>query len=231
MSTIHSPKTSIDNGYPTWSAQPMPETDLHRKLMLELIDRLEVFYAGQPVYVTGNILVFYQQGNLRKHISPDVWLARGVEDHMRPNYLIWEEPRGPEFVIELTSSTTARNDQTTKLVLYRDVLKVREYFLFDPLGDYLNPRLQGYRLRGGVYRRIRVRNGRLPSQVTGLHLEADGEDLRLWNPLTQTWLFTRAETAETRAETAEAEVARLREQLEQLRGRSSGQTNGANEHH
>jgi Uma2 family endonuclease len=238
----------IDNGYPTWSAEPMPETDWHRRLMILLIDALEQFYAGQTVYVTGNILVFYKPGDKRRHISPDVWLARGVEHYDRPNYLVWEEPRPPEFVIELTSSTTAREDRTTKLELYRDVLKVREYYLFDPHGDYLDPPLQGYRLRGNAYQRIRPRDGRLPSQVTGLHLEADGQRLRLWNPETQSWLLTRAEAAEERAETAEeraetaenraetaeerveaveaeievakAEVERLRRENEQLRRRN-----------
>src|SRR5439155_23633586 len=83
--------------------------------------------------------------------------------------------------------------------------------------DYLEPRLQGYRLRGGVYQAIRPRAGRLPSQVTGLHLEADDNTLRLWNPETQAWLPTqaelreqaeeRAEAAEERAADAQAEVA------------------------
>jgi Uma2 family endonuclease len=179
------------------------------------------------VYVTGNILVFYQQGNRRRHVSPDVWLARGVDNHPRPNYLIWEESRGPEFVIELTSRTTQNEDLNSKFTLYRDVLKVREYFLFDPDGDYLQEQLQGYRLRKGAYQRIHARDGRLPSQVTGLHLEAEGTMLRLWNPLTSTWLLLPAERlaqaearvtqAQTRATQAETDVERLRQELQRLR--------------
>src|SRR6476620_6419063 len=100
MATVPVPERRVDNGYPTWSPEPMPETDWHRKLMNLLIEMLEMFYAGKQVYVTGNILVFYEEGNRRRHVSPDVWAARGVEDRLRPNYLIWEEARGPEFVIE-----------------------------------------------------------------------------------------------------------------------------------
>jgi Uma2 family endonuclease len=199
----------------------MAETDVHRDLMAQLIEVLRRFYAGQQVYVTGNVLVFYQPGNRRRHVSPDVWLARGVANHQRPNYLIWQEPRGPEFVIEMTSSSTQREDQTTKFALYRDTLRVREYFLFDPEGDYLDPQLQGYRLRGNVYQRVRPRDGRLPSQVTGLHLEQDGNQLRLWDPATQAWLPTPGELLEQTQEQlqqARQRIDAMQRELARLRG-------------
>jgi Uma2 family endonuclease len=193
MATVPTPLPRHDNGYPTSSKKPMPETDWHRDLMLILIEVLRAFFAGQRVYVSGNLLIFYEEGNRRRHISPDVFVVRGVENYQRPNYLIWEEARGPEVVIELTSSTTHREDTNRKMALYRDTLRVREYFLFDPDGDYLDPPLQGYRLRQGTYQRIRAVHGRLPSQVLGLHLEADGRNLRLWSPALGTWLPTPAE--------------------------------------
>jgi Uma2 family endonuclease len=230
MSTVHTaaPFDTRDyprsNGYPTWASKPMPETDWHRDLMNLLIEVLRDFYAGQPVYVTGNILVFYQQGNRRRHVSPDVWLARGVDNHPRPNYLIWEESHGPEFVIELTSRTTQNEDLNSKFTLYRDVLEVREYFLFDPDGDYLQEQLQGYRLRKGAYQRIHARHGRLPSQVTGLHLEAEGNMLRLWNPLTATWLPTPQEVRqgfETATEQLRGTVEQLQAENQQLRQRAT----------
>src|SRR4051794_28036212 len=111
------------NDYPTWSPE-VPESELHRNLMWDLIKTLATFYEGQQVYATGDLLVFYEQGNRRRHVSPDVWVARGVEPRVRDNYLIWEEPRGPEFVIELTSASTQNVDQTVKHELYRDVLRV-----------------------------------------------------------------------------------------------------------
>jgi Uma2 family endonuclease len=202
------------NGYPTSDGKPMAENDWHRDLMLLLIEVLRAFYAGKRAYVSGNLLVFYEEGNRRRHVSPDVWLARGVENRQRPNYLVWQERRGPEFVIELTSSSTRDEDLRTKFALYRDTLKVREYYLFDPHGDYLEPRLQGYRLRGEVYQNIHPRNGRLPSRVTGLHLEADGDMLRLWNPQTQAWLPTPAERL-VQAEEAREQAERGREQAQE----------------
>ena len=219
--------------YPTTDGKPMAETDLHRDLMVALIETLKAFYRDEPlVYVSGNLLLYYEKGNRRKHLAPDVFLVRGVAKHRRENYLLWEEDHPPRFVIELTSSSTRREDTNRKKALYRDVLKVREYFLFDPNEDYLTPSMQGWRLVKGVYKSIRAVDGRLPSQTTGLHLERDGNELRLWNPATQEWLLVpvqaehrlrlqaevqaeqaaeRAEQATERADRAEAELRRMRE--------------------
>jgi Uma2 family endonuclease len=222
MSIVPKRRRLWDNGYPTSDGKPMAETDDHRELMFDLIKMLQAFFAAvRQVYVSGNLLVFYERGNRRKHVSPDVFVVKGVEKRERINYLVWEEGRGPQVVIELTSSSTRKEDTDKKFALYRDVLKVREYFLFDPFGDYLDPRLQGYRLRQGEYRPIRPVNGRLPSQVLGLHLEQEGNTLRLWDPATGKWLPTpdeRSGMAEHRAEEAEqraGEEAQARQQAEQ----------------
>lgn len=210
----------IHNRYPTTDGKPMAETDWHRELMNTLIQILKIFFAGDPtVYVSGNLLIFYVPGNKRKHVSPDVFVVKGVAKHDRPNYLLWEEGFGPTIVIELTSSSTATEDLKKKFALYQNTLKVQEYFLFDPLGDYLQPRLTGYRLSGGVYRPIRLVQGRLPSKVLGLHLEADGRELRLYNPATESWLPTPQEMLAQ----AHDENDRLRQKLHDLEKRLGDQ--------
>ncbi len=209
------------NGYPTSDGKPMAETDWHRDLMIALIQTLKIWYATQPrVYVSGNLLLFYEEGNRRRHVSPDVFVVKGVAKHDRPNYLLWEEGKGPEVVIELTSSSTRREDMKSKYQLYQDTLRVKEYFLFDPLGDYLTPPLQGHRLRRGQYHPIRSVAGRLPSQVLRLHLERRGRELRLYDPDTGRWLPTplemavEAEAAHQRAETARQQAEMARQQAE-----------------
>jgi Uma2 family endonuclease len=207
------------NGYPTSDGKPMAETDHHRKLMTDLIQTLHAHYADDPmVYVSGNLLLFYERGNKRRHVSPDVFVVKGVPKGDRINYLMWEEGKGPDVVIELTSSSTRQEDKKKKFELYRDTLKVREYFLFDPMGDYLKPPLQGYRLRAGTYVEIRPVQGRLPSQALGLHLERDGKNLRLHDPAKA----QRLPTPEERTARAEAENERLRRELEELRSRLGG---------
>lgn len=215
----------------------MAETDWHRVLMLQLIETLKVYYAADSnTYVSGNLLIFYKPNDKRRHVSPDVFVVKGVRDGYRPNYLTWMEGKGPDVVIELTSKTTRREDINTKMTLYRDTLKVKEYFLFDPLEDYLEPSMQGFRLVGGEYRPIRLKDGRMPSKVLGLHLERSGFELRLWNPATEIWLPTdaeekarerqRADEERRRADAAEAENARLR----QLLAERDSHKNGKNGH-
>jgi hypothetical protein len=212
----------------------MAETDHHRKLMVMLIETLQAFFlAAGRVYVSGNLLVYYIPGDRRRHVSPDVFMVRGVPKHDRRYYLVWEE-KPLQVVIELTSKSTRREDLGRKFKLYRDVLKVREYFLFDPYHEYLNPPLQGYRLRKGQYVPIKPRAGRLPSKVLGLHLEASGQVVRLYNPTAGSWLPTPEEVrqqaeealehteqaleqSEQALQQAETENARLRQELDALR--------------
>jgi len=66
------------------------------------------------------------------------------------------------------------------MALYQDVLKVKEYFLFDHRASTSDLSFRGNRLFRGNYRRIRAVRGRLPSEVLQLHLEVHGELLRFF---------------------------------------------------
>ncbi len=218
MASVTSPFIRPSYGYPTTDGKPMAETDQHRKLMVDLIETLDTFFREDPnVYVSGNLILCYIPGNRRRHLSPDVFFVRGVPKGDRFNYMTWIEGKGPDLVIELTSSSTRRADTNTKFVLYRDTLRVPEYFLFDPLGDYLVPRLQGYQLHENQYLPIEPLNDRLPSVALGLHLEGVGDVLRLWDPATETRLPTTGERA------AEAEAARLAEEQRRRRAEEQAQ--------
>jgi Uma2 family endonuclease len=196
MATVTTSKTR-GNGYPTSDGRPMAETDVHRDLMTDSIQRLQRWFAKDlRTYVSGNLLVYYVQGDKRKHVAPDVFAVRGVPKVSRENYLIWEERKGPEAVIELTSKTTRKEDTDKKFKLYRDVLQVREYFLCDPRADYLKPPLQGFRLEGGEYHAIAPVDDRLPSEVLGLHLERNGMSLEFFDQASGQWVPTNAEVAQ-----------------------------------
>ena len=219
------PRSSVGRkvDYPTGDGKPMAETDVHRRLMLALIDSLEARFSADPeVYVSGNLLLFYEEGNRRKHVSPDVFVVRGVRKGDRLHYLTWDEGKGPDLVIELTSKTTRSEDVKKKMALYRDVLAVPEYFLFDPFQDYLKPSMQGYRLAEGRYEPIEPIEGRLPSLAIGLHLERDGIQLRLVDPATGRRVPTSEEREQAgnrraEAERRRAEAERRRAEAGQLR--------------
>ncbi len=211
--------------YPTSDGKPMAETDRHRIIINSLIGALDFFFIDNPlIYVSGNMLMYNVRDDKRKHVSPDVFVVKGIRKRERLNYLLWEERKKPNIVIEVTSKTTRKEDIDTKFVLYRDTLRIKEYFLFDPFGDYLKPdRLRGFRLLKGEYEPITLVDGRMPSKELGLHLERDGDTLRLYNPLAKAWLLTsdeRAEHERRRAEHAEQELERLRKEIEQHKRRN-----------
>jgi Uma2 family endonuclease len=228
MATVPQQRRTREIIYPSRDGKPMAETPLHMEDMIDTIQVLQDHFSDEPdVYVWGNMLLYYEEGNPRKHVSPDVLMARGVPRKPdRDYYLVWKEGKAPDFIVEITSKSTKQEDKKKKFVIYRDVLKVSEYILFDPRGDYLDPPLQGYRLVAGEYVRIDPIDGRLPSQVLGLHLERDGEKLRLFDPATGRRLPTpregrevaerRAEEERRHAEDAEADRRRLADENERL---------------
>ncbi len=70
--------------YPTSDRKPMAETDAHRAVMVDLIGVLEAYYADDPMtYVSGDLLLFYEEGDKRRHLAPDVFVVRGVAKHRR----------------------------------------------------------------------------------------------------------------------------------------------------
>jgi Uma2 family endonuclease len=213
----HRPRTRTIE-YPTGDGKPMAETEVHRDNMLDLIQTLKGYFAAEPmICVSGNMLMFYEEGNRRKHVSPDVFVVRGIEKRIRENYLIWAEGKAPDLVIELTSKSTRHEDQVKKRDLYRDVLQVPEYFMFDPTEDYLDPPLQGFRLVDGEYLPIEPVAGRLPSDVLGLHLEQDGRELRLYDPARSSRVLKSAEViraTEQRADTATKQAEAAAKQAE-----------------
>src|SRR5438105_11244988 len=164
--------------YPTSDGQPMAETTLHRKVMSNLIGGLERRYADvADVWVGGNLFLYYREGKQDK-VAPDVLLARGVEKRDRDTYLLWEEET-PALIFEITSRSTRGEDTGTKKDLYEQ-LGVAELVLFDPYGEYLRPRLQGYRLDRGLYQPISLNHdGSLNLHTTGVTARPEGKRLRL----------------------------------------------------
>jgi Uma2 family endonuclease len=196
---------------PESDGQPLAETDVHRDEMVDLIEALkEWFRTEAEVYVSGNLLLYYDPYDLNEKVAPDVFVVFGVPKHRRRYYKIWEEGKAPDVVVEVTSRSTRDEDMQFKRRLYAD-LRVAEYVMCDPTGDYLSPRLQGYRLEEEEYVPVIAAGGRLWSEVLQMEWRLEGDRLRLYDPETETYLLSPAEQAEARraAEArAEAEAAR-----------------------
>lgn len=220
MATVSS--TAAEIHYPDSDGKPLGETPHHIQNLFYVCEPLRVWFDDPCTLVAANMFVYYEEGNPWKHISPDVFVvrqlaAKGLYD--RRKYLVWEEGKTPDLAIEVTSESTRAEDFGSKLVLYRDTLKVREYFLFDPFDEYLHPRLQGFRRVGADFVRIEPVAGRLPSDVLGLHLEGDGFWLRFFDPTGKRWLPIPPEIRDLQRATASAlqqETEALRRETENL---------------
>ena len=223
--------------YPESDGKPMGETDEHRDAMIRHIELLRHYYRGQQVYVSGDLLVYYEQGNPKKFVVPDAFVVKGTSPRKRRIYKIWVEGKVPDVVIETTSRKTRRKDTVEKPALYAQ-LGVKEYFVFDPDHEYLDPPLQGHRLVGSAYSRIEPdATGALVSEELALRLRLEQDEIMLYRLDTGERLLTaeervagesaarqaeaearsaEAEARQAEAEArraAEAEIARLREEL------------------
>ncbi|MBI2193682.1 MAG: Uma2 family endonuclease [Planctomycetes bacterium] len=190
---------SPDIEYPESDGKPMAETPIHRDNLIGLVHAFNRHFTGNPrVYVGANMFLYYEKGNPHAVCSPDVFVALGVSARDRDVFKTWEDGKAPDVVIELTSKSTKTEDTVTKKVLYA-AMGVREYYLFDPHGEYLRPRLTGFRLEGGGYVEMGRRGSRLRSEMLGLELGVVGNWLRLFEPSTGEKLLIPSEEAEARA--------------------------------
>jgi Uma2 family endonuclease len=166
--------------YPETDGKPMGETDVHIDALIYLREVLRDHFRDAPqVYVAGNMFLYYEEGNPTACVAPDVFVVQGVAKHERRTYRLWEEGQPPAVVFKITSRGTRLEDLGTKRAVYA-ILGVREYFVYDPLGEYLRPPLQGYRLHEGEYQRMPPAGEEgLTSQVLGLELRVEAGRLRV----------------------------------------------------
>ena len=214
--------------YPESDGQPVAESDFQRIPLWYANDALERHFRDRrDVYVSANMFVYFEKGNPKAVVAPDVFVVLGVPDHKRRSYKVWEEPKGPDFVLEITSHSTRSVDQGPKRRVYAE-LGVWEYWQFDPEGDYLDPPLRGQRRIANRYVELPVRtspDGTLSgrSEVLGLDLRVVPGRLRFRDPVTGRDLPS-SEELEERADqeakarlAAEARIAELERRLQAVR--------------
>ena len=231
MSRVVRPAATVE--YPSGDGQPMAENDWQLMAIIDSVSALHDHYLERPdVYVSGDLFIYYEEGNPRARVAPDVFVVFGVPKHKRPNYKLWEEGVVPAFVMEVASVSTWREDEGRKARLY-ERLGVQEYWQYDPTGEYLGLHLKGRRLVDGAYVPqpvVESIDGTqiLRSETLELDFQVKGEESHFFDPRTGEGLLGRVEqhaarraaearvaAAESRAEAAEAELAALRAQLDE----------------
>lgn len=216
-------KPGRDVEYPDSDGKPMAESDVHRDWMVAIIQRLKGRYAGRRVYVSGNLFIYYVEGDPKKCVAPDGFVVKNCSPRRRRVFKTWEEKRVPNFILETTSKKTRREDLGWKKELYKE-LCVAEYFLYDPMGEWLKPPLQGFRLVDGDYEPIAGdAEGGVVSEELGIRFIVRDGELLMFDAVTGELVLTaeeqRTREAEQRARRLEVELARLRESIKKTNGR------------
>ena len=202
-SRLHIPYAPTESTelYPDSDGKPMAVSDLHRRILTRTLQVLETYFAKNPaVYVSGDILMYYVEGDPRQSVSPDVLVTFGLDKKLRRTYLVWEEGKVPDFVMEFSSKGTYRNDLGRKMTLYAS-LGIQDYFLYDAEGLYLASPLMGFTLVDGLYAPISAGLDRgLHSTALGLDFYVSDIGLGIYDPVAGAWLQTPAESATSRAD-------------------------------
>lgn len=202
--------------------------------------------TGPDCYVSFQRWLRRDPKGQRPPLQPDILVAFGVPDALRRVYDPWEHGRPPTMVAEWLSESSLTADRELKPEEYRK-LGIGEYWLFNPHGEFHDPRIQGWDLQaaGGSAPFPPAEDGGVPSRVLPVRFAvreallevldaATGEPLTPWRAQEvrireETAAREQADVARLRADAAreqsdaarrqlEEEVARLRAELRQLRG-------------
>merc|ERR1712054_354196 len=203
--------------YPSSDGEPVAETYIHLYAILTTLEVLKQYLSGQQGTVLANQFMYYSQGLPRMRVAPDVMVIFNVEPGGRDNYKIWEEKEVPQVIFEMTSPGTKNQDQEFKKTLYEQ-LGVKEYWLFDPKGEWIPEQLKGYRLRNTVYEVIEDNRSeplqlqlKVEGQLIGFYREDTGKKL-----LIPEELATALQEKETELQEKETELQQEKQKLSEM---------------
>ena len=206
-------------------------TDCHYREQIYVYTVLHERHAGPDCYVSFQRWLRRDPEGREPSLQPDILVAFGVPDALRRVYNPWEHGRPPTLVAEWLSDRSLNADRVAKPKAYRK-LGIGEYWLFNPYGEFPDPRIQGWDLQAaGEPAPFPVEaDGSVRSRVLSVRFvvrEALLEvlDAATGEPLTpqhaqalrlQEESVARLHEAAARRQ-AEEEVERLRAELERLR--------------
>ncbi len=206
------------------------ETERHGIQSRLLVDPLHLAWYDRDFFAGVNNFVYFSDSQIMNNDfrGPDVYVVMDVPRRERKSWVAWEnDGRVPDVVVELLSISTAHIDKGEKMFVYRDRMRLPEYFWFDP---YNAEDFAGFRRTfvNGQYEYLPIKpapNGALYSERMGLYLtpwygtilDAETTWLR-WADTNGVLLPTGVELAEEKqreAEQAQREATQARKNAEQ----------------
>jgi Uma2 family endonuclease len=126
------------------------ENSLHADQVRLLVTILQYYWQGREDYFIGdNLTIFYSLEQTKKNEfrGPDFFVVKNTSNRPRNSWVVWEENKFPEVIIELLSPSTAAQDRGEKKEVYEQRFRTPEYFWFSPeTGEF-----EGFRLQGNRY--------------------------------------------------------------------------------
>ena len=231
---------------PSCEDEPVPQNTRQLVAIVDGFDCLQRHWRGRrDVFVGSDQFVYWdraydrRKGSANSPAAPDLYVAFGVANRHRNSYVVWEEGKPPDFVLEVVSPSSRREDGEDKPRKYAR-MGVPEYFRYDPEGK-LEPALAGFALRAGGYAPLPEET--LAGGVVGVRseklglclcVEPSGPEpldgaLRWYDPAAGGFLPTRheladdkrradarAEASDAKAKASEARVSELEALIEKM---------------
>ena len=161
---------------PSREDEPVSQNSGQFVAIVDGFDGLERHWKGRSdVFVSSDQFIYWDPAyDSRKNPvnpppSPDLYVVFGVADRPRSTYVVWEEGKPPDFVLEIVSPSSRRRDKEEKRVLYAK-MGVPEFFLYDPESEGVP--LWGFKLRNGTY--VQLPEERLEEDLICVHSDVLG---------------------------------------------------------
>ncbi|MBI4614713.1 MAG: hypothetical protein HY720_13970 [Planctomycetes bacterium] len=232
--------------YPDTDGEPMSDNEASEWRMVDCWTALRraCRRKGFRAYVGMSVFVYPVEGKPWLRNSPDLFAAPGSDpEGLRTSFRCWEEGGRVEFAGEFLSRTRHERLESPevddRVRFYRDELRTRELFLYEPLGFHFR---DGFRFSfrrldlDGDYREVPPgEDGWHRSEVIPFEFRPLDDRVEFRDPATGEVFLpdrlraeavesraeaveSRAEAEKTPAEAAQARIRELEEELERLRG-------------
>ena len=179
---LHQAGAEYDEWLSSVDPGALAQTEVHLDATVETRETLRHHFKDHHpgLYVATNLDVYYPG---EPKFLPDVLAVWGVSIHKRDSYVVIEEGKGLDLVIEVLRRGDREKDLKTNVVRYAR-LGIKEYFV----ADLAKNRLWAYRLPEVVcapaqrrYEQMLGDKGRYRSEVLGLSLVLSEKGLRLYH--------------------------------------------------
>jgi Uma2 family endonuclease len=132
------PETIYDGiVYPYCDGEPMANSTEQFDWIVIIKQNLEELFAGQEVFIAGDLFWYPVRGKTKIAVAPDVMVVLGRPKGHRRSYIQFREQNiPPQVVFEILSHTNTKAEMERKFQFF-NCYGVEEYYVFDPIKKIL----------------------------------------------------------------------------------------------